>query len=173
MAQATSGGFFSNTGKVVGVFVLVAIIAVALFFGLLWCCCCRGRGNRDDLPLAAHPGDTMSRQSSKLSHLGFTVKRRSTDWNHLPRVSTSGLNSGSGNEKSPVDTITPVSRRVSGPMRVVDQRLDPETLWSQEHSNGSHTSIRSFRDDRDYSRRMLRVGSLRNSCFFNPKLNIS
>ena len=107
----------------------------------------------------------MSRRSSKLSHLGFSVKRRSSDWNHLPRVATSGLNSGSGNEKSPVDTIEPVSRRVSGPMRVVDQRLDPDSMWSQEHGNGSHTSLRSFRDDRDYSRRMLRVGSSRKSIF--------
>ena len=38
-------------------------------------------------------------------------------------------------------------------MRIVDQRLDPGA-W---YPNGSHTSLASFRDDYDYSRRVLHV----------------
>ena len=114
------------------------------------------------MTIGSNPGDNgVSRRSSRLSTLGFAVKRRSGDWTKdLPSLSTAGLNNGNGNEKSPLDTISPVSRRTSGHMRIVDQRLDPDTLWNQEHGNGSHVSIRSFRDDRDYSRRMLRVSAL-------------
>jgi len=144
----------------VGVFVGVAIAIVALAFLIIWCTCFRRR-NKDSITIDSNPGDNgVSRRSSRLSTLGFAVKRQSGDWTKdLPALSTAGLNNGGGNEKSPMDTTSPVSRRTSGHMRIVDQRLDPDTLWNQEHGNGSHVSIRSFRDDRDYSRRMLRVST--------------
>lgn len=73
----------------------------------------------------------------------------------LPQIQTNGL---SASEKRPGnDSITPTDRRSSFPMRFVDQRLDPVAVWNPLHSNGSHVSVSSFRDDRDYSRRMLRV----------------
>ena len=68
-------------------------------------------------------------------------------------IQTSGLGTGNGSEKSPADTL---ERRSSYP-RIVDQRLEPTALWNPIHDNGSHVSVRSFRDDQDYSRRMLRV----------------
>ena len=70
-----------------------------------------------------------------------------------PTIQTSGLGTGNGSEQSPADTL---DRRNSYP-RVVDQRLEPTALWNPIHDNGSHVSVRSFRDDQDYSRRMLRV----------------
>ena len=74
---------------------------------------------------------------------------------NLPQIHTNGL---SGGEKRPGnDSTTPTDRRSSFPMRFVDQRLDPVAVWNPLHSNGSHVSVSSFRDDRDYSRRMLRV----------------
>ena len=70
----------------------------------------------------------------------------------LPKLETS-WGPGNGAEKSPADTL---DRRSSYP-RIVDQRLEPAAVWNPLHDNGSHVSIRSFRDDQDYSRRMLRV----------------
>ena len=77
-----------------------------------------------------------------------TQKERS-----VPRIETTGWGPGNGSEKSPADTL---DRRSSYP-RIVDQRLEPTALWNPLHDNGSHISVRSFRDDQDYSRRMLRV----------------
>lgn len=79
----------------------------------------------------------------------------------IPVIQTSGWgpNNGNGSEKSPADTLSAVDRRSSYP-RVVDQRLEPTALWNPLHDNGSHVSVRSFRDDQDYSRRMLRVSAL-------------
>ncbi|MCJ1379264.1 hypothetical protein MMC17_002365, partial [Xylographa soralifera] len=156
MTPAPAGGFFSNAGKVAGVFVAVALIIMALFLLVVWCTCFRGR-DRNTINSETIIGDgTVSRRTSRMSQLGFAVKRRSGDWRNLSRNSTSGLTSLGVEEKIPINTMTPVSRRASGPMRVVDQRLDPNSLWNGEHSNGSHASIHSFRDDRDYTRRVLR-----------------
>ena len=154
------GGFFSNAGKVAGVFVAVALIIMALFLVVVWCTCCRGRNRTAINDEAVVADGNVSRRASKMSQLGFTVKRRSGDWRNLSRNSTSALTSGGFDEKPQVDTFTPISRRASGPMRIVDQRLDPNSLWIGEHSNGSHVSINSFRDDRDYSRRVLKVSRL-------------
>ena len=79
----------------------------------------------------------------------------------IPVIQTSGWgpSNANGSEKSPADTLSAVERRSSYP-RVVDQRLEPTALWNPLHDNGSHVSVRSFRDDQDYSRRMLRVSPL-------------
>lgn len=79
----------------------------------------------------------------------------------IPVIQTSGWgpSNANGSEKSPADTLSAVDRRSSYP-RVVDQRLEPTALWNPLHDNGSHVSVRSFRDDQDYSRRMLRVSPL-------------
>ena len=73
----------------------------------------------------------------------------------VPSIQTSGWGPGNSTDKSPADTLN-ADRRSSYP-RVVDQRLEPTALWNPLHDNGSHVSVRSFRDDQDYSRRMLRV----------------
>ena len=56
------------------------------------------------------------------------------------------------------ENFMPVARVPSNP-RLVDQRLDPGTLWNVENDASSRASVRSLRDDRDYSRRVLKVGS--------------
>ena len=75
--------------------------------------------------------------------------------NGAPTITTSGWGPGNSAEKSPADTL---DNRSSYP-RVVDQRLEPTAVWNPLHDNGSHVSVRSFRDDQDYSRRMLRASS--------------
>ena len=78
----------------------------------------------------------------------------------VPTINTGGWGAmNEGSERSPNETVTPMSRRTSYPLRVVDQRLEPAAVWNPIHDNGSHISLRSFRDDQDYSRRMLRVAN--------------
>lgn len=72
----------------------------------------------------------------------------------LAPIQTGGWGTGISN-KSP-ETSSPLDKRGSYPL-VVDQRLDPGTLWSPHHDNDSRISVRSLQDDQDYSRRMLRV----------------
>ena len=71
----------------------------------------------------------------------------------LPSIQTSSWGPGNGAEKSPAGTL---DKRNSYP-HITDQRLEPTAVWNPLHDNGSHVSVRSFRDDQDYSRRMLRV----------------
>lgn len=101
-------------------------------------------------------GFTPQRRPSRLSQMGLVTGHSRAGARVVPGIQTSGLGQGSGTEKSPTDINTPMDRRTSYP-RVVDQRLDPVALWNPLHDNGSHVSVRSFRDDQDYSRRMLRV----------------
>ena len=150
-----SKNFFSDAGKAAGVstaIVLVVILAVA--FALWFFYRRRTRNQPNDSESA---NTRSSRRASRLSQLPFAVRRRSGDWGGLPRLSTQGLAGGSGNEKSAGETITPMSRRTSYPLRVVDQRLDPGAWYPSAMDNGSHASLNSFRDDYDYTRRVLHV----------------
>ncbi len=88
--------------------------------------------------------------------MGLTggVQRQAT----VPSIHTSGWEPGNSTEKSPADTLNADHR--SSYAKANDNRLEPTALWNPLHNNGSHNSIQSFRDDQDYSRRMLRVSSL-------------
>lgn len=158
-AQVTkTGGFFSDSGRVAGVFVVVALAILALAGFLIWFFL-RRRKNADAIAVASVAGgDTPQRRPSRLSQMGLLggSARRKTE-KAVPGIQTSGWGPGNNAEKSPTDTI-PVDRRSSYPP-VVDQRLDPVALWNPLHDNGSHVSIRSLQDNQDYSRRMLRVCS--------------
>lgn len=102
---------------------------------------------------------TPQRRLSKLSEMGLVSGTPQTAGDkRLSSIQTSGWGASTNVEKSPSDANTPLDLRSSYP-RVVDQRLDPVALWNPLHDNGSHISIRSFQDDQDYSRRMLRVGN--------------
>ena len=158
-ASAENNTSFSQSpGKIAGVSVAVVLICAALIAAVLWFCLRRRRRNEEALPVPSTAGgDTPQRRPSRLSQMGLiggaatsTQKSRTP-----PTIVTSGWGPGTSNstEKSPADTL---ERRGSYP-RVFDQRLEPTALWNPLHDNGSHISVRSFRDDQDYSRRMLRV----------------
>ena len=162
-AKANNGGFFSDAGQVAGTFVAVAIVLVLLIAGAIWFFLRRHR-RRQPQPAVLPPtadSSTPQRRPSRLSQMGLvgaagTQRERTAPT--VPGIQTSGWGPSNGSEKSPADTLSAVDRRSSYP-RVVDQRLEPTALWNPLHDNGSHVSIRSFRDDQDYSRRMLRVSS--------------
>ena len=148
-----SQGFFTSSGKVAGVFVAVAVAVLLIAAGLIFLCWRKRKQNdsTDPLPSTAGSG-TPQRRPSRLSQMGLLGGSQREKGSN-PTIVTSGWGPGTGAEKSPAETL---DHRSSYP-RVVDQRLEPTAVWNPLHDNGSHISVRSFRDDQDYSRRMLRV----------------
>ncbi|MCJ1480790.1 hypothetical protein MMC06_000945 [Schaereria dolodes] len=154
----TPTGFFASTGKVAGVFTLIGVLIVAATVLAIFCI--RKRNKRPALAPYAATNNTPQRRPSRLSQLGLVSGgTHSTGGKSLTPLNTGGWPIENAAEKSPDDTMTPASRRTSYPMRVVDQRLEPTAVWNPLHDNGSHVSLQSFRDDQDYSRRMLRVAN--------------
>jgi len=98
---------------------------------------------------------TPQRRPSRISQMGLIAGARGPLGEKvLSPIQTGGW--GTGNSSKSPDTSSPLDKRASYPL-VVDQRLDPGTLWSPHHDNESRISVRSLQDDQDYSRRMLRV----------------
>ena len=158
VVQSSDGGFMSHPGKVAGLFVGVGLIICLLGAILIWACLRRKRDSEASTIASTIGGETPQRRVSKLSTMGLLGgSRRSTNRKSVPPIQTSGWGPGNGTEKSPTDT--PIDFPRSSYPRVIDQRLEPAALWNPLHDNGSHVSIQSFRDDQDYSRRMLRVSS--------------
>lgn len=164
-AKESKGGFFSDSGKVAGTFVAVAIVLLLLIAGAVWFFLRRSRRRRSEAAVVPSTVGSMTpqRRPSRLSQMGLVgaggIQRERTGPT-VPVIQTSGWgpSNGNGSEKSPADTLSAADRRSSYP-RVVDQRLEPTALWNPLHDNGSHVSVRSFRDDQDYSRRMLRIAN--------------
>ena len=156
MKAGNNGGFFSDSGKVAGTFVAVAVILILLLGALAWFFFFRRKRQEEVATIPSTAGNTPQRRPSRLSQMGL-IGGASEGEKSVPRLQTSGWGPGNSAEKSPADTLS-ADRRSSFP-RVVDQRLEPTALWNPLHDNGSHVSVRSFRDDQDYSRRMLRVSS--------------
>ena len=161
--DSSGGGFFSNPGKVAGTFVAVALIICALAGAAIWFFFHRRKRRPEDIQTIASTGggntplrggNTPQRRPSRLSQMGLLGGAAEAE-KSVPRLQTSGWGPGNSSEKSPADTLS-ADRRRSFP-QIVDQRLEPTALWNPLHDNGSHVSVRSFRDDQDYSRRMLRV----------------
>ena len=154
MQQTETSNFFSNAGKVAGLFVgLAALIILAAAAMLFYCW---RRRYHDPAMLAAGSADgtspprTRDRSMSQLGLIGgdSAVMGERT----LSRLSTGTW----GGVAASGDSPTSPDRRSSN-ARIVDQRLDPATLWNPIHQNSSRVSLRSLQDDRDYSRRVLRV----------------
>ncbi|KAL8888682.1 MAG: hypothetical protein Q9215_003910 [Flavoplaca cf. flavocitrina] len=151
-------GFMSHPGKVAGLFVGVALIICISAAALIWFFIRRKRKAEAETMASMGGGETPQRRQSKMSTIGLLGgTRRSNNRKSVPRIQTSGWGPGNSTEKSPTDT--PIDYRRTSYPRVVDQRLEPAALWNPLQDNGSHVSIQSFRDDQDYSRRMLRVAN--------------
>ncbi|KAL8647779.1 MAG: hypothetical protein Q9210_005355 [Variospora velana] len=158
LAQSRDGGFMSHPGKVAGLFVGVGLVTCLLAAALLWFFYRRKRDVEAETIASTVGEETPQRRQSKLSTMGLLGgTRRSNNRKSVPTIQTSGWGPGNSTEKSPTDTPIDYSR-TSYP-RIVDQRLEPTALWNPLQDNGSHVSIQSFRDDQDYSRRMLRVAN--------------
>ena len=156
IAKSSNGGFWSSKAEVGGVFFLIAIIIVALIAAVTFFLLRRKRPSDTATIPSTTGNNTPQRRPSRLSQMGLIggSQRQPT----VPSIQTSGWGPGTSADKSPADTMN-ADRRSSYP-RMVDQRLEPTALWNPLHDNGSHVSVRSFRDDQDYSRRMLRVSTV-------------
>ncbi|KAJ6257500.1 Cell wall integrity and stress response component [Drechslerella dactyloides] len=149
VTSGKSHDFFSDAGRVAGVFVGLAaavILAVALVFFI------RKRKNerRKSVGSSHHPEMGMSGAGSPNLGTG------SSSPNGRPRsTSTLGLVGGySSSDKAPVITTGGFTETD----RVTDQRLDPNQIWMRfDNDNGSRVSLRSLQDNQDYSRRVLKL----------------
>lgn len=162
MAKQTSqvdegGGFMSHPGKVAGLFVGVGLIICLAAAAVIWLFLRRKRNAEDEMAASTAGGETPQRRQSKLSTMGLLGGTKRPNRKSVPQIQTSGWGTGNTAEKSPTDT--PIEYRRSSYPRIIDQRLEPAALWNPLQDNGSHVSIQSFRDDQDYSRRMLRVAN--------------
>ncbi|KAI5811284.1 hypothetical protein DFH27DRAFT_19816 [Peziza echinospora] len=151
-----NGGFFSNTGRVAGVFTVIAILVIALVLATIWFIRrqrSKGAPLGADSPTPDSFGGVMiagthdKRRSRSMSTLGLVTPFSGSD-KPPPIVTTNSASSGSQAQSA----ITPD--------RVTDQRLDPGQVWMRfENDNASRMSVRSLRDDQDYSRRVLRLAN--------------
>lgn len=136
----------SNTGVIVGA-VIGAVLGLALVGALFfWFFFWRRRSNPSD---TENDGKTPQRTTSTMSRTGLLggglekTVRPTLATNNLKRSSTQPLDHS--------DPASPASdsRRNSRPL-FYDQRLNPSALM--ELDNGSHTSILTIEDNRDYTR---------------------
>ncbi|KAI9845707.1 MAG: hypothetical protein M1837_004540 [Sclerophora amabilis] len=158
--EKSDGRFFSNAGKVAGLFVglaLIILIVAAAVLYLFW------RRHQRALGAAAAAGSDhgshqspMRSRSRSMSELGL-ISRNSTLMGEksVPQIQTVGP---SGTMGAPVSPTSPLDKR-SSQARIVDQRLDPGLIWNPLHDNSSRISVRSLQDDQDYSRRVLRLAN--------------
>ncbi|KAI9825097.1 MAG: hypothetical protein M1832_001417 [Thelocarpon impressellum] len=155
--QKQGNNLFSNAGKVAGLFVGLALIIV-LSAALILFCCWRRRQRRSGMVPGGRTGDSnqSGTRSRSISELGLIRD----DTTVMGEKSMSRLSTGTwaGIGPSHDGPTSPEDRRNSN-ARIVDQRLDPGTLWNATHANSSRISVRSLQDDRDYSRRVLRLAN--------------
>ena len=153
-AQPKKGtaAFFANAGKVAGLFVGLAVI-ILVTAGLLLFFCWRRRQSHAQLAGEGSTagGSTPRPQSRSMSQLGLMNEVRQP--NGVPQITTGMW----GTAGPAADSPTAESERRNSRAKVVDQRLDPQSLWNPLHDNSSRISVRSLQDDRDYSRRVLKV----------------
>ncbi|KAF3078086.1 hypothetical protein TWF706_004716 [Orbilia oligospora] len=146
MSSSDGDNFFSDAGRVAGVFVGVAA-AIILLLAVIFFLRRRNNDRRKSVDSSNHPEMGMSGAGSPnlTGSSSPTGRPRST--------STLGLVGGL-QDKAPVITTTGFTETD----RVTDQRLDPNQIWMRfDNDNGSRVSLRSLQDNQDYSRRVLKV----------------
>ncbi|KAK6533691.1 hypothetical protein TWF694_002623 [Orbilia ellipsospora] len=145
-----SNDFFSDAGRVAGVFVAIGALVIAII-ALVFFLRKRRNDRRKSVDSSNHPEMGMSGPGSPT--MGTTG---SSSPNTRPR-STSTLGFVGGlNDKTPAITTTGFTETE----RVTDQRLDPNQIWMRfDNDNGSRVSLRSLQDNQDYSRRVLKLAN--------------
>jgi cell wall integrity and stress response component len=139
----------SSTGIAPG---YIAVAVIAGIFSVLFICagiylCWRRRNDMPDSEFGASSRD-MQRNVSVHSKAGLLANRTNVPV-ITTRLSNHGLLNDDGGPSSPMS-----ERRKSQPM-MYDQRLNPNALMQNE--NGSHTSLKTLDDHRDYGRTLLKV----------------
>lgn len=162
-AEPSSSGdsFFSQPGRVAGVFVGVALLVIAIVGALMVFCYRRNKqrnsmhGGPEAAVIPAGGAGVMAgrRRSRSLSTLGLMGEKGFHSVDTAPSTgppNMAGLNGvGTAAARGPDGT------------KLVDQRLDPSQLYLRydPDTGSSRMSVRSLRDDADYSRRVLRLAN--------------
>ncbi|KAL7275768.1 Cell wall integrity and stress response component 4 [Rhizina undulata] len=159
-ATAGSSSFFSNPGRVAGVFVGIGLVILGIVAGLLYF---RHRRNRQQ-SLYGDNGSGII-QAGGAGFIGGN-RRRSRSMSTLGLVGEKGLGTadstpsghGYSNSTGTAGAVAPLMDGTSAPIgRIVDQRLDPYVRFDNDPS--SRMSVKSLRDDQDYTRRVLRLAN--------------
>lgn len=149
-ANSLSGAQRKSSGIAPG-YIAAAVIAglfglAFIFAGLYFCWRRKNRG--EDSENKSYSSRNMQRNISVHSKAGLLDNRT-----YVPTINTR-LSSHALDTSDGTTPVSPMSeRRMSKPL-MYDQRLNPNALMSNE--NGSHTSLRTLDDHRDYGR-MLKV----------------
>ncbi|CUS13103.1 unnamed protein product [Tuber aestivum] len=161
-SDSSNGNFFSKPGRVAGLFVGLALGIILIVAALLFLCYRRNRqratfnsvGSGSATMAAVAGGGVFSgrRRSRSLSTLGLIGEKGGTAMNTTP---TSTANNFSG---LPTVEAGKSATTAQTPGRLIDQRLDPNQIYLRydPDTGSSRMSVRSLRDDTDYSRRVLR-----------------
>ncbi|KAA8909770.1 hypothetical protein FN846DRAFT_888787 [Sphaerosporella brunnea] len=147
---AKGGAFFDNAGRTAGV-VIGIILGLCLIIGALFFIIRRRNQNR------ASMYDESGSGTIPAGGAGVFGRTRTRSMSTLGLVGEKGQQSPTSNGHA---TAGPHTANGTPPATAYDQRLDPGTLFMRfDHQTGSsRMSVRSLRDDTDYSRRVLRVG---------------
>lgn len=137
--STTKKSFWDSKGKVIGFAVGITLL-IAFLLGALGIFLWRRR-RRDSIPLGG--------ESPTPNGIPPISERRNNGRMAIPIKRNNGFFKPSVLAPTP-ELEDPEVRPV-----MVDQRLDP-AAWGRD--NASRLSVRSLRDDQDYSRRVLRVG---------------
>jgi len=130
-------------GAVVG-----SVVGLALIGAIVWLLLSRHRRNKETEDAEATATNLPpQRNTSTLSKTGLLKTEK--DY-HLPPVITTTMHRSSSHGLDTTDSISPISERRNSRPLFYDQRLNPTALMDLD--NGSHTSIITIEDNRDYTR---------------------
>ncbi|KAI5856309.1 hypothetical protein BZA05DRAFT_441988 [Tricharina praecox] len=154
--SSKDSNFFSNAGRAAGLIIGI-ILALAFIVGgvLFW----RRRRQQQHAELYGGPGSPAGGIPPGGAGVfgGIGAKTRTRSMSTLGLVGEKGMHSPTG----AATTASPATAGETTPGTVYDQRLDPSSLFMRfDHQTGSsRMSVRSLRDDTDYTRRVLRLAN--------------
>lgn len=164
-SDSPNKNFFSKPGQVAGLFVGLALGILLIVAAFLFFCYRRNKRraahNRIDssgsAAMTAAAGGMFAgrRRSRSMSTLGLIGEKGGTAVNTTPTLTA---NNFSG---LPTAEAGKSTTGVQTPGRLIDQRLDPNQIYLRydPDTGSSRMSVRSLRDDTDYSRRVLRLAN--------------
>ncbi|KAF2808731.1 uncharacterized protein BDZ99DRAFT_38472 [Mytilinidion resinicola] len=137
--HSTSGGAIA--GAVIGSLAGLALVGALLFWFFFW-----RKRQSDKTKDSEAAGNPPQRNTSTMSRTGLLGKSEKPSYppviTNLKRSSTQALDQSA--------SISPASDRRNSRPLFYDQRLNPSALMDLD--NGSHTSILTIEDNRDYTR---------------------
>lgn len=163
-SDSPNKNFFSKPGQVAGLFVGLALGILLIVAAFLFFCYRRNKRRAAHNRIDSSGSATMTaaaggmfvgqRRSRSMSTLGLIGEKGGTAVNTAPTLTA---NNFSG---LPTAEAGKSTTGVQTPGRLIDQRLDPNQIYLRydPDTGSSRMSVRSLRDDTDYSRRVLRVG---------------